>query len=66
MIDDKMVEWHHQFIEHESEQTLGEGEGQGTWRVAVHGVGDAVQPFHPLSSPSPSAFNLSHHQGLFQ
>ena len=28
--------------------------------------GDAIQPSHPLSSPSPSAFNLSHHQGLFQ
>ena len=32
----------------------------------VHQVGDAIQPFHPLSSPSPSAFNLSQHQGLFQ
>ena len=30
-----------------------------------HQVGDAIQPSHPLSSPSP-AFNLSHHQGLFQ
>ena len=30
------------------------------------GVGDAIQPFHPLSSPSPPAFNLSQHQGLFQ
>ena len=29
-------------------------------------VGDAVQPSHPLSSPSPPAFNLSQHQGLFQ
>ena len=29
----------------------------------VHWVGDAIQPFHPLSSPSP-AFNLSQHQGL--
>ena len=28
-------------------------------------VGDAIQPSHPLSSPSP-AFNLSQHQGLFQ
>ena len=27
---------------------------------------DAIQPFHPLSSPSPPAFNLSQHQGLFQ
>ena len=25
----------------------------------VHWVGDAIQPFHPLSSPSPPAFNLS-------
>ena len=32
----------------------------------VHGVGDAIQPFHPLSFPSPPAFNLSQHQGLFQ
>ena len=28
-------------------------------------VGDAIQPFHPLSSTSPPAFNLSQHQGLF-
>ena len=32
----------------------------------VHRVGDAIQPSHPLSPPSPPAFNLSHHQGLFQ
>ena len=32
----------------------------------VHWVGDAIQPFHPLPSPSPPAFNLSQHQGLFQ
>ena len=31
----------------------------------VHWVGDAIQPSHPLSSPSP-VFNLSQHQGLFQ
>ena len=31
----------------------------------VHQVGDAIQPSHPLSSPSP-AFNLSQHQDLFQ
>ena len=31
----------------------------------VHRVGDAIQPSHPLSSPSP-AFHLSQHQGLFQ
>ena len=32
----------------------------------VHGVGVAIQPSHPLSSPSPPAFSLSLHQGLFQ
>ena len=32
----------------------------------VHWVGDAIQPSHPLSSPSPPAFNLSQHQGLFK
>ena len=32
----------------------------------VHLVGDAIQPSHPLSSPSPLVFNLSQHQGLFQ
>ena len=31
----------------------------------VHRVGDAIQPSHPLSSPSPPAFNLSQRQGLF-
>ncbi|MEA1078638.1 hypothetical protein U8M15_27455, partial [Klebsiella pneumoniae] len=30
----------------------------------VHCVSDAIQPFHPLLPPSPSALNLSHHQGL--
>ena len=32
----------------------------------VHWVGDAIQPSHPLSSPSPPAFNLSQHQDLFK
>ena len=32
----------------------------------VHQVSDAVQPSHPLSSPSPPALNLSQHQGLFR
>ena len=32
----------------------------------VHLVGDAIQPSHPLSSPSSPAFNLSQHQGLFK
>ena len=32
----------------------------------VHWVNDAIQPFHPLSSPSPPTFNLSQCQGLFR
>ena len=32
----------------------------------IHRVGDAIQPSHPLSSPSPPAPNPSQHHGLFQ
>ena len=32
----------------------------------VHRVGEAIQPSHPLLSPSPPAFNVSWHQGLFK
>ena len=32
----------------------------------VHRVGNAIQPSHPLSSPSPPAPNPSQHQGLFK
>ena len=32
----------------------------------VHQVGEDIQPSHPLLFPSPPAFNLSQHQGLFQ
>ena len=32
----------------------------------VRWVSDSIQPSHSLSSPSPPAFNLSQHQGLFQ
>ena len=31
-------------------------------QIHVHRVSDAIQPSHPLSSPSPPAFNLSQHQ----
>ena len=34
-------------------------------QTRVRRVGDAIQPSHPLSSPSPPALNLSQHQGLF-
>ena len=35
-------------------------------QTRVHGVRNAIQPSHPLSSHSPPTFNLSQHQGLFQ
>ena len=35
-------------------------------QTPVHWVDDAIQPSHPLSSPSAPAFNLSQHQGLLQ
>ena len=36
-------------------------------QIHVHWVSDTIQPSHPLSSPSPPAFNLSYHQeSLFQ
>ena len=61
--------------------TPGVGDGQGglaCWdslsitnsrsslRLNVHRVSDAIQPSHPLSSPSPPAPNPSQHQSLFQ
>ena len=38
MTEDEMVGWHHWLNEYESEQTPGDGEGQGAWRAAVHAV----------------------------
>ena len=35
-------------------------------QIHIHRVGDAIQPSHPLSSPSPPAPNPSQHQSLFQ
>ena len=35
-------------------------------QALVPQVRDAIQPSHPLSSPSPPAFSLSKHQGIFQ
>ena len=35
-------------------------------QVHVHCISDAVQPSHLLMPSSPSALNLSQHQGLFQ
>ena len=52
MTEDEMVGWYHQLDGHEFEQAPG--------------VGDAIQPSHPLSSTSPPALNLSQHQGLLK
>ena len=38
----------------------------GLTQTHAHRVGDAIQPSHPLSSPSPSAPDTSQYQGLFQ
>ena len=35
-------------------------------QIHVHWVGDAIQPSHPLLSPSPPAFSISQDQGFFQ
>ena len=35
-------------------------------QVHVHFIGDAIHPSHPLIPSSPSALNLSQHQGLFR
>ena len=35
-------------------------------QTRVHWIGDTIQPSHPLSSPSPTVFNLSQPQGLFK
>ena len=43
---------HHQFLE--------------PTQIHVHRVGDVIQPSYPLSTPSPPAFSLAQHQGLFK
>ena len=39
---------------------------RGFAQIHVHWIGDAIPPSHPLPPPSPFAFNVSQHQGLFQ
>ena len=38
MTEDEMVGWHHLINRHEFKQASGDGEGQGSWSAAVHGV----------------------------
>ena len=49
-----MVGWHHWLNGHEFEQTLGDGEGQGSWCSAVHGVAKSQTWLKQLSSSSSS------------
>ena len=42
-----------------------QSKGPEITQTHVHRVGDAIQPSHPLSSPSPLAPNPSQHQSLF-
>ena len=38
MTEDEMIEWHPRLDGHESEQTPGVGDGQGSLTCSVHGV----------------------------
>ena len=38
MTENEMDGWHHRLNGHEFEQTLGDGEGQGSWHATVHGA----------------------------
>ena len=38
MTEDELIGWHHRLDGHESEQTPGDGEGQGSWHAAVQTV----------------------------
>ena len=38
MTEDEMVGWHHLINRHEFKQASGDGEGQGSWSAAIHGV----------------------------
>ena len=43
MKEDEMVGWHHQFNEHEFEQTLGDSEGRETWCAVCNSWGHRVE-----------------------
>ena len=41
MTEDEMVGWHHRLDGRGFEQAPGDGDGQGSWRAAVHGVAES-------------------------
>ena len=49
-----------------SQASLSITNSQSLLKLMSYHVGDAIQPSHPLSFPSPPAFDLSQHQCLFQ
>ena len=51
---------------HESQHTRPTCPSQEFTQTHAHRVSDAIQPSHPLSSPSPPVPDPSQHQGLFQ
>ena len=53
------------FATHGLQVSLSITNSRSLLQTPVHRVCDAIQPSHPLSSPSPPAFNHSQHQGLF-
>ena len=53
-------------MDRSTQASLSISNSRSLLKTHVHRVGDAIQPSHPLSFPSPPAFNLSQHHGLFQ
>ena len=65
-IDGETVETVSDFISLGSKITADDDCSHEITQTHVHRVSDAIQPSHPLSSPSPPAPNPSQHQSLFQ
>ena len=74
MTEGEMAGWHHWLDGCDSatpwiaarQASLSITNSQNSLRLNVHQVCDAIQPSHPLSTPSPPAPNPSQHQSLFQ
>ena len=45
MTEDEIIGWHHRLNGHESEQTPGLTEGQGSWHAIIHGVAKSQTQF---------------------
>ena len=58
MTEDEMAGWHHRLDGCESEWTAGDGDGQGGWRAAIHGVEDSGTT-EPLNWTELTSLSLS-------